>query len=157
MADSTQEKPWHAAFPAPRNTAASITREEVLQWMREGKQAGKDYVLVDLRRNDFEGGTIRGSLNLPAQSLYPSLPTVYSLLSAGGVKHILWYCGSSSGRGTRAANWFADFLEDRNDSSIRSLVLQGGIKGWVGAGPEYQELMEGLEEHVWKRMGIELK
>ncbi|EAU36660.1 conserved hypothetical protein [Aspergillus terreus NIH2624] len=91
MAEST-EKPWHAAFPAPRNTAASITREEVLQWMREGKEPGKDYVLVDLRRNDHEGGTIRGSLNLPAQSLYPSLPTVYSLLSAGGVKYILWYC-----------------------------------------------------------------
>ena len=53
MAEST-EKPWHAAFPAPRNTAASITREEVLQWMREGKEPGKDYVLVDLRRNDHE-------------------------------------------------------------------------------------------------------
>jgi hypothetical protein len=48
------EQPWHAAFPAPRNTARSISREEMLQWMREGKQAGKDYVLVDLRRNDHE-------------------------------------------------------------------------------------------------------
>ncbi|KAF9886881.1 hypothetical protein FE257_011004 [Aspergillus nanangensis] len=81
-----EEKPWHAAFPAPRSTAASITREEMLQWMRDGKQPGKDYVLVDVRRNDHEGGTIRGTLNLPAQSLYPSLPTLYNLLSAGGVK-----------------------------------------------------------------------
>lgn len=48
------EQPWHAAFPAPRNTARSISREEMLQWMREGKKAGKDYVLVDLRRNDHE-------------------------------------------------------------------------------------------------------
>jgi hypothetical protein len=48
------EQPWHAAFPAPRNTARSISREEMLQWMREGKQPGKDYVLVDLRRNDHE-------------------------------------------------------------------------------------------------------
>lgn len=65
----------------------------MLQWMREGKQAGKDYVLVDLRRNDHEGGTIKGSLNLPAQSLYYSLSTVYNLLRAGGVKYIIWYCG----------------------------------------------------------------
>jgi hypothetical protein len=47
--------------------------------------------------------------------------------------------GSSAGRGTRAANWFADYLEDQKDESIESLVLQGGIKGWVGAGEEYRE------------------
>jgi arsenical-resistance protein 2 len=113
-AQAPTEQHWHAAFPAPRNTARSISREEMLQWMREGKQAGKDYVLVDLRRNDHEvscwtvsltgivtvivltmkqGGTIKGSLNLPAQSLYYSLPTVYNLLRAGGVKYIIWYCG----------------------------------------------------------------
>ncbi|GFF24010.1 hypothetical protein IFM46972_00889 [Aspergillus udagawae] len=151
------EQPWHAAFPAPRNTARSISREDMLQWMREGKQPGKDYVLVDLRRNDHEGGTIKGSLNLPAQSLYYSLPTVYNLLRAGGVKYIIWYCGSSAGRGTRAANWFADYLEDRKDNSIESLVLQGGIKGWVGAGEEYRELMEGFDAQVWQKNGIELK
>lgn len=40
-----------------------------------------------------QGGTIKGSLNLPAQSLYYSLSTVYNLLRAGGVKYIVWYCG----------------------------------------------------------------
>lgn len=41
----------------------------------------------------LQGGTIRGSLNLPAQSLYPTIPTLYSLLSNSGVKHVVWYCG----------------------------------------------------------------
>lgn len=48
------ELPWHAAYPAPRGAAPSISREELLQWIREGKQAGKDFVLVDLRRTDYE-------------------------------------------------------------------------------------------------------
>ena len=48
------EKPWHAAYPAPEITAAAITRERLLSWMLEGKRAGKDFVLVDLRRTDFE-------------------------------------------------------------------------------------------------------
>jgi len=48
------EKPWHAAYPAPKTTAAVITRESLLSWMLEGKVAGKDFVLVDLRRTDFE-------------------------------------------------------------------------------------------------------
>lgn len=40
-----------------------------------------------------QGGTIRGSINLPAHSLYPTLPVVYALLSSSGVKHVIWYCG----------------------------------------------------------------
>lgn len=32
----------------------SITREEVLRWFQEGKKPGKDFVLVDLRRVDYE-------------------------------------------------------------------------------------------------------
>lgn len=48
------ELPWHAAYPAPRGAASSILREELLQWIREGKQAGKDFLLVDLRRTDYE-------------------------------------------------------------------------------------------------------
>lgn len=52
---STQEEqPWHAAYPAPRNTADTLPRYELLQWLRDGKQPGKDFVLVDLRRTDFE-------------------------------------------------------------------------------------------------------
>ena len=31
-----------------------MTRETLLSWMQEGKVAGKDFVLVDLRRTDFE-------------------------------------------------------------------------------------------------------
>jgi hypothetical protein len=102
------EIPWHASYPAPRTVAPSLSRQELLQWFREGKRAGTDFVLVDLRRTDFEvcrgitvdihaditqGGTIQGSLNLPAQSLYPTIPTLYSLLSNGTVKHVVWYCG----------------------------------------------------------------
>ncbi|KAL2009691.1 hypothetical protein VTN00DRAFT_5498 [Thermoascus crustaceus] len=149
---STNERPWHEAYPAPRTVApASVTREQVLQWFRDGKTPGKDFVLVDLRRTDFEGGTIRGSLNLPAQSLYPTLPTLYALASAGGVGSVIFYCGSSRGRGTRAAGWFADYLEDKQDSSLKSLVLEGGIKGWASAGAEYTALMDEYDEKVWAR------
>lgn len=34
--------------------------------------------------------------------------------------------------------------------SLKSLVLEGGIKGWVSAGPEYVELVDGYDENVWK-------
>ncbi|KAF4767228.1 hypothetical protein N7455_006852 [Penicillium solitum] len=145
------ELPWHAAYPAPRGAAPSISREELLQWIREGKQAGKDFLLVDLRRTDYEGGTIQGSLNLPAQSLYPTIPTLYSLVSNSSVKYVIWYCGSSAGRGTRASGWFADYLEDKEDAEVKSLVLSGGIKGWAAAGPDYTSLMDGYDASVWTK------
>lgn len=55
MADSTpKEVPWHAAYPAPKSVVAALPRHELLQWFRDGKKAGKDFVLVDVRRTDFE-------------------------------------------------------------------------------------------------------
>lgn len=47
--------PWHAAYPAPRSNPATIRREDVLDMFKQSaKTSSKDYVLVDLRRNDYE-------------------------------------------------------------------------------------------------------
>ncbi|KAJ5779691.1 hypothetical protein N7457_007411, partial [Penicillium paradoxum] len=118
----------------PATTAAgSISRLELLRWFQQGKKTGKDFILVDLRRTDFEGGTIRGSLNLPAQSLYATIPTLHSVLLQAKIANVVWYCGSSRGRGMRAANSFAEYLVEHKDMHINSLVLDGGIKGWVAS------------------------
>ncbi|KAI9373589.1 Rhodanese-like domain-containing protein [Aspergillus egyptiacus] len=141
--------PWHALYPAPRSAAVHIRREELLHWFRLGKQAGRDFVLVDLRRADFAGGTIRGSMNLPAQTLYPAIPTFYSLLVQSPVQEVIWYCGTSRGRGVRAASWFADYIELQRETRLRSLVLEGGVKGWAAAGREYTDLMDGYDASAW--------
>lgn len=127
-----------------------MTRETLLSWMQEGKVAGKDFVLVDLRRTDFEGGTIRGSINLPAQSLYSTIPSLYTLFSTAGVRSVIWYCGSSRGRGNRAAGWFADYIKDQNNTEMESRTLQEGIKGWATGGDVYVEMMDEYDAAVWK-------
>ncbi len=58
---------------------------------------------------------------------------------------------SSRGRGTRAAGWFADYLSDRGDDDMQSLVLVNGIKGWATAGPEYTEWMDEYDESAWSK------
>ncbi|RYP18975.1 hypothetical protein DL767_009723 [Monosporascus sp. MG133] len=119
MTSTENEKPWHEAYPAPKEVnPKTITRAELLALMKEngGSISGKDFVLVDLRRMDHkvihikidldyklrrsnsrcrehQGGTIRGSINLPAQSLYPSIPTLYEIFKAAGVRKVIWYCG----------------------------------------------------------------
>jgi arsenical-resistance protein 2 len=63
----------------------------------------------------------------------------------------IFLAGSSAGRGTRAAGWFADYLKEKNDTEIKSLVLAGGIKGWAAAGTEYTALMDGYDASVWTK------
>lgn len=150
----TEPAPWHASFPNPRTPdPPALPRATLLQWFQQGtKTPGSDFLLVDLRRTDLEGGTIRGSLNLPAQSLYPTLSTLYNLVRAAGVTDVVFYCGSCGGRGTRAAGWFADYLADQGaESEVRSWKLEGGIKGWVNEGGEYTGLMEGFDGAVWAK------
>jgi len=59
--------------------------------------------------------------------------------------------GSSRGRGTRAAAWFADFAEEteKGNASMQSIVLLEGIKGWASAGDEFTTNMQGYNATSW--------
>ena len=45
--------PWTDAFPKPRSDPGAISDEELVELIKT-KQAGKDYIVVDVRRTDFE-------------------------------------------------------------------------------------------------------
>ncbi|KAF1938248.1 hypothetical protein EJ02DRAFT_505510 [Clathrospora elynae] len=134
---ATSQSPWHASYPAPRTPEpASIRREDVLEMMRVGKDTG---------------GTIRGSINLPAQSLHPEIPILLADLKSCGTA-----VPSSRGWGTRAVGWFCDYVADQKDEQMQSLVLLEGIKGWAGAGDEYVQWMEEYDKNFWMK-GRDLK
>lgn len=61
------EQPWHVAFPAPRLTADTMpaTRAQMILSMKIASM-----LIIDVRRTDYEGGAIRGSLNIPAQGFW---------------------------------------------------------------------------------------
>lgn len=120
MASESQaaETPWYAAYPEPRSTDLKrITREDLLRRMKNGEKSGQKFVLVDVRRTDFEvwlrfrsstsvssmlnhirvqGGTIEGAINLPAHSLYVTIPTHYAIFKAAGIKEVIFWCGKSA-------------------------------------------------------------
>ncbi|PSN63442.1 Rhodanese-like protein [Corynespora cassiicola Philippines] len=155
MADASAPAPtgnWHDAFPAPRHSAPLIPRETVLSDI-----SSPELLLVDVRRTDFEGGTIRGSLNLPAHSFYLNRAVLYDLCKRAGVKQVAFYCGSSNGRGPRCSGWFSDYIAEKCDASIHSLTLAGGIKGWVKAGEPYTLHMDGFEPKYWEQFDTNQK
>lgn len=57
--------------------------------------------------------------------------------------------GSSRGRGNRAAAWFADYIEEQHDTSMRSLVLIEGIKAWEAEKGEFIQHMQQYDESKW--------
>jgi arsenical-resistance protein 2 len=91
----TQSKEWWASLPAPRSTPPSISADTVMQLFDDMDliPSPRTFLLVDVRRTDWEGGTIKTSLNLPAQSFYQTRKTLFDVLDRGGFKMVIFYCG----------------------------------------------------------------
>ncbi|KAJ7437378.1 Rhodanese-like domain-containing protein [Mycena galericulata] len=134
---------WHAAFPSPTSTPDSITPTDLAAIIRE-KQIMKDYIVVDVRRTDFEGTAIAGCLNLPAHSFYPTLSTIVALLAS--VPLVIFHCNSCKpgGRGPRTAGWYQDAVNATGNGASRGVFLDGGIKAWVEAFGEDENLTKKL-------------
>lgn len=58
--------------------------------------------------------------------------------------------GSSRGRGTRAAGWFDDLMRDHGVSGVDSVVLEGGVAGWVKGGSEFIAWMDEYDARAWE-------
>jgi rhodanese-related sulfurtransferase len=69
---------------------------------------------------------ITGAINLPAQTFYPLLPMLTSIL--GKIPIVIFHCSSSQGRATRCAGWLQDTLPP--GSQCKVFILDGGMKAW---------------------------
>jgi arsenical-resistance protein 2 len=97
----TKPQEWWASFPAPRSTPPTIAAASVMQQFDDMDLTPilRTFLLVDVRRTDWEGGTIKTSLNLPAQSFYQTRKTLLDLLDRGGFKQVIFYCGELNLKG----------------------------------------------------------
>jgi arsenical-resistance protein 2 len=51
---AAEERPWHEAFPAPQAEARPINASAVLDLLKSSDGAKPSFVLVDVRRTDYE-------------------------------------------------------------------------------------------------------
>ncbi|KAG8844719.1 hypothetical protein FRB91_002377 [Serendipita sp. 411] len=124
-----QETEWYSVYPPPRFDTPRISAEELAEIIKSKVEA-VDYIVVDVRRTDFEDTFIRGALNLPAHSFYPTVSTITKLLSR--IPLVIFHCNSckETGRGPRTAGWYRAELERQGvaEAQSKALVLTGGIK-----------------------------
>ncbi|KAF4439985.1 arsenate reductase (Arc2) [Fusarium acutatum] len=149
----TPQKQWWEEFPEPKaecpRTDPSIVAKLIEVNAASGKNAHRDFLLVDVRRTDWEGGTIATSINLPAHTLYQTRPQIYQLVKQAGIKRIIFYCGSCGSRGPRCAGWMQDYLDEVEETEIKAEILIGGIKGWQKA--YAGQLMDSYDEKAWEK------
>jgi arsenical-resistance protein 2 len=72
---------------------------------------------------------VREAVNIPAHGFYPCRKTWLEIL--GKAPLVIFYCGSSNGRGPRVAGWFQDTLDEAGQKDSEAIVLAGGIKRWA--------------------------
>ncbi|KAF2674800.1 Rhodanese-like protein [Microthyrium microscopicum] len=147
-------------FPQPRSVAPLMDPQQLVrQFMILGDLLNAGTLLVDVRRTDYEGGTIRGSLNLPAQSFPLNMSTLFRLCAGDGlavISRVVFYCGSSNGRGPRCAGWFMDYVQERCQMmemppTPQVFVLDGGIKGWALRGEPFTHFMDVYVPSYWQQ------
>ncbi|KAG8934934.1 hypothetical protein FRC03_010179 [Tulasnella sp. 419] len=144
----SSKAPWHAIFPTPSSKPKYISATELASIVRE-REKGKDYIVVDVRRTDFERAFIRGAINLPAHSFYQTRDGIVTLLSH--IPIVIFHCNSCTekGRGPRTAGWYADELQRRGLDASGVSILTGGLKGWIaefGYDPELTDKLPALSE-----------
>ncbi|GAA6027780.1 hypothetical protein JCM8097_001713 [Rhodosporidiobolus ruineniae] len=127
---------WHAAFPSPTANLAdgSLAALSCSELKRMQDTEGNDlmqrsFLVVDVRRTDFENTCIAGAINFPAQSFYTTLPSLLPLLSR--YRTVIFHCSSSKGRGPRCAGWYQDAVHAAGLQNTSSgAVLTGGVVAW---------------------------
>ncbi|KAF8626489.1 hypothetical protein AX17_006545 [Amanita inopinata Kibby_2008] len=118
------------AFPTVKASPPPLTAEEVLSLIRDPSSSSTDYAVVDVRRNDHAGGHVRGSHQCPAQTFHNDLPQFFDKFK--NTEKVIFYCGSSNGRGPRCAGWYQDYLDTvGQERASKAYVLEGGIRGWL--------------------------
>ncbi|KIM29305.1 hypothetical protein M408DRAFT_328953 [Serendipita vermifera MAFF 305830] len=136
---------WHDAYPTPKLDIPRISAAELADLVRT-KTVGVDYIVVDVRRTDFEDTFVKGAINLPAHSFYPTVSTIAAVLSR--IPLVIFHCNSCSptGRGPRAAGWYTEELERQGIPAAQSSarVLDGGIKEYSRLYRDDNELISKL-------------
>ncbi|CAI2183704.1 15968_t:CDS:2 [Funneliformis geosporum] len=101
-------------------------KSEQLREIIQTKEVGKDYLIIDVRDDDYVGGNIPNCINKPSATIKDSLDSLISDYSH--VPQIIFTCGLSRGRGPNSAKTYQDgILSKKNNTSQKIQVLSGEI------------------------------
>ncbi|SAM06296.1 hypothetical protein [Absidia glauca] len=131
--------------------APLVDGDQVVQLIRDpSKQVGKDYLVIDVRDDDFAGGNIPGALNVPANQLVDEASSLAQKYSA--VPIVYFHCALSQVRGPKSARIYNEIrhLQPSLSSQDQQVyVIRGGFEGWQARYKDEKDLLENYDAAHW--------
>ncbi|CAJ0640680.1 13174_t:CDS:2 [Entrophospora sp. SA101] len=123
------------------------------------KIPGKDYLIVDVRDEDYsvtaiynfilkksDFGNIPNSVNKPSSEINDSLESLIS----DYIPQLIFTCALSQVRGPKCARIYSERIALKNvKTDQKVLVLRGGVAGWQKENGQDIELMENYDREHW--------
>ncbi|KAF9468629.1 Rhodanese-like domain-containing protein [Collybia nuda] len=125
-----------------------ITSDELADIMRSNKVPKRDYLVVDVRDEDYAGGNIKGSLNQPSGEF---LMNVNGLVDqTKDVPLVIFHCALSQVRGPKAARIYEETRKNLKSGVPHEVaVLRDGFTLFQTKFKDDPTLVENWDKDVW--------
>jgi len=141
---------WLFSAAANNMVVKYITGDELAGIMKSDKVPNQDYLVVDVRDDDYHGGNIKGALNMPSRHFLMNVDGLVK--KAKDVPVVVFHCALSQVRGPKAARIYEEtrqnVLSDSNDDH-QVYVLRDGFSQFQVKYKDDPTLVENWDEDVW--------
>ncbi|GBC10139.1 hypothetical protein RclHR1_09370009 [Rhizophagus clarus] len=127
-----------------------IKPSELVQIVKDTTQVpGKDYLVVDVRDDDYIGGNIPNSVNSPSKNFHDDVNDLISKYNQ--VPRVIFTCALSQVRGPKCARIFKEVTENTETKTEQKIqVLQGGVTEWQRQNKDDPKLIENYNPDYWE-------
>ncbi|CAG8574575.1 11664_t:CDS:2 [Paraglomus brasilianum] len=115
------------------------------------KEPGKDYLVVDVRDDDYVCGHIPGAINIPSHTLADEVNKLID--NYGQVPEIFFHCALSQQRGPSSARVYSETLLQKDTKTSQKIqILRGGFVQWQEKYKDDPQLVEDYDKDAWEQM-----
>ncbi|KAF8501031.1 Rhodanese-like protein [Russula emetica] len=127
-----------------------ISRDDLSKIIKSDKRPGTDYLVVDVRDDDFIGGHIPNCRNEPSTTFSEKLDDL--VRDAKDVPQVIFHGALSQSRGPTAARQYKkrrNQLREDDDTPQDVLILRGGFTDFQAKFKDDPELVENWSKDIW--------
>lgn len=126
-----------------------INPSELAVIIQSDKKPNKDYLVVDVRDEDWVGGNIKGSRHVPSEKFLNEVDQL--MKDTKGIPTVIFHCRLSQERGPKAAKVYEEMRNILHPSELgfEARVLRGGFYQFGETYKDNPKLVENWRDIVW--------
>ncbi|KAI0269795.1 Rhodanese-like domain-containing protein [Gloeopeniophorella convolvens] len=129
-----------------------ISGDELSTIIKSDKVPRKDYLVVDVRDDDYVGGNIIGAHNSPSERFHEKVDAL--VRETTHVPQVIFHCALSQSRGPTAARLYnarRNVLQEQGkDDDHEVLILRGGFSQFQAKFKDDPKLVENYNKNFWE-------